>query len=251
MLLKLKMLNEGMYMYVGHYMLDRLKIQSVKEDRVEGEKVVGGGSKVVLIGRTHEVAKFGTALPICLKSLSQEEYWYYFKALAFGSIDPDEHPGLASVGMKIATELKGSFLGANLLGEMLRANPNTQFWCSILSSIRELVQKHLFSLAVHPEDLLERNSPVDFAKVAFVGDQDQGCLVYDLREAGPEQADLPLLTSEEVLMGGEIPVGEKFNVPVWKSRISPYSNYIATYEKQKPQCMVGKKSCLVLREISQ
>ncbi|KAK3118464.1 hypothetical protein QOZ80_9BG0699480 [Eleusine coracana subsp. coracana] len=101
--------------------------------------------------------------------------------------------------MKIATELKGSFLGANLLGEMLRANPNTQFWCSILSSIRELVQKHLFSLAVHPEDLLERNSPVDFAKVAFVGDQGQGCLVYDLREAGPEQVELPLLTSQEVL----------------------------------------------------
>jgi hypothetical protein len=26
-----------------------------------------------------------------MKSLSQEKYWYYFKAHAFGSMDPDEH----------------------------------------------------------------------------------------------------------------------------------------------------------------
>lgn len=35
MLLQLKMLTEGMH--IGHYMLDMLKIQSVEEDRVEGE----------------------------------------------------------------------------------------------------------------------------------------------------------------------------------------------------------------------
>lgn len=207
------------------------------------QKVAGSGSKIVLIGRTQEVAKFGTILPIWLKSLSQEAYWYYFKALAFGSMDPDEHPRLTSSTMQVACELKGSFLGANILGEMLRANPNTQFWRNILSSIRELVQKHLFSSGVHPEEeLLERNTPVDFAKVALVGDQGQGCLVYDLREADTGQGELPLLTSQEVLMGGEILVEEKFDVLLWKSRIPPYNNYIATYERLKPQRMVGKKS---------
>ena len=117
-------------------------------------------------------------MPIWMKSLSQEEYWYYFKALAFGSMDPDEHPKLASLGMQLATELKGSFLGANILGEMLRSNPNARFWHAILSSVRALVQEHMFSVGVHPEDLLERNVPVGFTNVSFVGAQSQGCLVH-------------------------------------------------------------------------
>ncbi|KAK8447290.1 hypothetical protein SEVIR_8G042000v4 [Setaria viridis] len=213
------------------------------------QNVVGAGSKIVLIGRTQEVAKFGTAHPIWMKSLSEEEYWYYFKALAFGSMDPDEHPRLASLGMQLATELKGSFLGANILGEMLRSNPNPQFWHAILSSVRALVQEHLFSSGVHPEDLLERNAPVDFP-MAFVGAHGQRCLVYDLREADPGQDELPLPTSQEVLVGGKVPTEEKFDVLVWKSRIPPYCSFIATYKKQKPQRMVGKRNRLALREAS-
>ncbi|CAM0148222.1 unnamed protein product [Urochloa decumbens] len=213
------------------------------------QNVVDAGSKIVLIGRTQEVAKFGTARPIWMKSLSQEEYWYYFKALAFGSMDPDEHPRLASLGMQLATEMKGSFLGANILGEMLRSNLNPQFWNAILSSVRGLVQEHLFSSGVHPEDLLERNSPVDFP-MALVGAHGQRCLVYDLREASPGQDELPLPTSQEVLTGGKVPAVEKFDVLVWKSRIPPYCSYIATYEKQKPQRMVGKRNRLALRETS-
>lgn len=51
-------------------------------------------------------------------------------------------------------------------------------------------------------------------------------------------------------MGGEIPVEEKFDVLAWKSRIPPYGNYIATFEKQEPQRLVGKKNRLALREMS-
>ncbi|KAG2560253.1 hypothetical protein PVAP13_8KG068651 [Panicum virgatum] len=161
-------------------------------------------------------------------------------------MDPDEHPRLASLGMQLATELKGSFLAANILGEMLRSNPNPQFWHAILASVRALVQEHLFSFGVHPEDLLERNTPVDFPSVAFVGaHQGQRCLVYDLREAGPGQDELPLPSSQEVLMGGKVPVEDKFDVLVWKSRILPYRSYIATFEKQKPPCMVGKRNRLL------
>ncbi|KAG0528862.1 hypothetical protein BDA96_05G049000 [Sorghum bicolor] len=215
------------------------------------QEATGHGSKVLLIGRTQEVAKLGTAMPIWMKSLSQEEYWYYFKALAFGSMDPDEHPKLASLGMQLATELKGSFLGANILGEMLRSNPSAQFWHAILSSVRALVQEHMFSLGVHPEDLLERNVPVGFTNVSLVGAQSQGCLVYDLREADPGQEELPLPTSREVLTGVKVPAEEKFDVLVWKSRIPPYISYVVTYERQKaPRRRVGKKSRLALREVS-
>ncbi|KAL6870734.1 hypothetical protein ACP4OV_014582 [Aristida adscensionis] len=205
------------------------------------QELAFSGSKIILIGRTQEVATFGTAIPIWMKSLSQEAYWYYFKALAFGSMDPDEHPRLASLSMQLAYELKGSFLGANIVGGMLRANPNAQFWRHILSGLRALVQENLLSFGEHPEDLIDRNFPVDHSKLGFLGNEGQGYLVKDLREADPGQSELPLLTTQELLMGGKIPAEEKFDVLVWKSHIPPYCDYIATYVKQKAQCMVGKK----------
>ncbi|KAF0895880.1 hypothetical protein E2562_016603 [Oryza meyeriana var. granulata] len=235
--------SAGKYLFVIEFIWDVdeaawAKFQSYLQN------MAGTGIKVLVIGRTESIAKFGTTQPIRVKRLSEEEYWYYFKALAFGSMDPDEHPKLASLGMQLATEMNGSFLAANLLGELLRDNPNTQFWQSILFSLRELVQKHLSCFGVHPEDLLERNTPVDFTRVAFVGAQVQGCLVYDLREAGPAQSELPKLMSQEVLLGGNIPVEEKFDVMVWKSRIPPYCDYIATFEKQKPQRIIGKRNTI-------
>ncbi|KAF0895885.1 hypothetical protein E2562_016608 [Oryza meyeriana var. granulata] len=96
MLWQLKGLIEGFYL--GYYMLDKIKFQPPEEESIEDENMAGTGIKVVVIGRTESIAKFGTTQPIRVKRLSEEEYWYYFKALAFGSMDPDEHPKLASLG---------------------------------------------------------------------------------------------------------------------------------------------------------
>nr|ALO70053.1 NBS-LRR-like resistance protein [Oryza sativa] len=204
------------------------------------------GIKVVVIGRTEDIAKFGTSQPIRVKRLSEEEYWYYFKALAFGSMDPDEHPKLASLAMQLSTEMNGSFLGATMFGELLRANPNTQFWKRILLFLRELARKHLTSSGLHPEDLFERNIPVDLSRIAVVDGQVQDFMVYDVRVAGPAEGELPKLTSRDILLGGDIPVEDKFDVLVWRSRIPPYCNYIVTYEKQKPRRMVGKRNTIYL-----
>ncbi|EEE51695.1 hypothetical protein OsJ_33062 [Oryza sativa Japonica Group] len=220
----------------------------VNRRRAPRKNMPGTGIKVVVIGTTEDILKFGTAQPIRLKRLSEEEYWYYFKALAFGSMDPDEHPKLASLGMQLATEMRGGFLGATVVGGLLRANPSTQFWQSMLLCIREVAQKHLSSFGVHPEDLLERNAPLDFTRVAFVGAQVQGCLVYDVRVAGPG-SELPKLTSQDLKLGADIPAEDKFDVLVWKSRIPPYSNYIVTYEKQKRRYKVGRRNHQALREI--
>uniref|UniRef100_A0A0D9XPD5 Disease resistance N-terminal domain-containing protein n=1 Tax=Leersia perrieri TaxID=77586 RepID=A0A0D9XPD5_9ORYZ len=233
----------GKYLFVIEFIWD-VDVAAWTKFQSYLQNIPGTEIKVVVIGRTEDIAKFGTSQPIRMKRLSEEEYWYYFKALSFGSMNPDEHPKLASLGMQLATETNGSFLAANILGELLRANPNTQFWQSVLLSLRELVRKHLSCFGVHPEDLLERNTPVDFTRVAFVGAQVQGCMVYDLREADPSQSDLPKLTSREVLSGGNIPVEEKFDVLVWKSLIPPYCDYIATFEKQKPRRMVGKRNTI-------
>ncbi|PNT64137.1 disease resistance protein RGA2 [Brachypodium distachyon] len=145
-------------------------------------KVPSTGTKIVLIGRAEQVANLGTARPIRLKCLSQEEYWYYFKALSFGSMDPDEHPKLVSLGMQLATELNGSLLAANVLGQALRANPNAPFWQKVLLSMKELVRVHMFAFGIHLEFLLERNSPVNFTKLALVGGRSQGYLVYQVAD---------------------------------------------------------------------
>uniref|UniRef100_A0A0E0R4K1 Rx N-terminal domain-containing protein n=1 Tax=Oryza rufipogon TaxID=4529 RepID=A0A0E0R4K1_ORYRU len=229
--------SQGKYLFVIEFIWDVdeaawTKFQSYLQN------MPGTGIKVVVIGTTEDILKFGTAQPIRLKRLSEEEYWYYFKALAFGSMDPDEHPKLASLGMQLATEMRGGFLGATVVGGLLRANPSTQFWQSMLLCIREVAQKHLSSFGVHPEDLLERNAPLDFTRVAFVGAQVQGCLVYDVRVAGPG-SELPKLTSQDLKLGADIPAEDKFDVLVWKSRIPPYSNYIVTYEKQKRRYKEG------------
>jgi hypothetical protein len=237
--------SQGKYLFVIEFIWDVdeaawTKFQSYLQN------MPATGIKVVVIGRTEDIAKFGTSQPIRVKRLSEEEYWYYFKALAFGSMDPDEHPKLASLVMQLATEMNGSFLSATIYGELLRANPNTQFWKRILLFVRELARKHLTSSGLHPDDLFERNIPVDMSRIAVVDGQVQGCLLYDVRVAGPADGELPKLTSRDMLLGCDIPVEDKFDVLVWRSRIPPYCNYIVTYEKRKPRRMVRKRNTIYL-----
>ncbi|KAL5204478.1 hypothetical protein ABZP36_009349 [Zizania latifolia] len=111
----------------------------------------------------------------------------------------------------------------------------------------ELVDNNLSSFDAHPEDLLNRNSPVYFTKVAHVGTKVQGGLVYDLREAGPAECELAKITSRDMILGGDIPDEEKFDVLIWKSRIPPYHGYIATFEKREPGCIVGRGGHLARR----
>ncbi|XP_048531971.1 disease resistance protein RGA2-like [Triticum urartu] len=239
--------GSGKYLFVVDFSWD-VNAAAWENFRSCLQKMPGAGSKIVVIGRTDQVAEMGTAQPIRMKSLPQEEYWYFFKALAFGSMDPDEYPKLASLGMQLATQLNGSFLGANIIGGVLRANPDTKFWCSMLLRIRELVRKH-GSFGIHPVDLFERNIPINFTKLSYVGAKVQGCWAYDLRETGPEQSELPKLTWQQLITGAEIPDDEdKFDVLAWRSRIPPYRDYIVTFEKQKPRRKVSRRNHLAPRK---
>jgi hypothetical protein len=69
------------------------------------------GSKVVIVSRLQEVARFGTVKPIRLDSLSNEEFVYLFKALAFGM--------LACIGLEIARVLRGLLLSGNFLSKKI------------------------------------------------------------------------------------------------------------------------------------
>ncbi|KAF0895884.1 hypothetical protein E2562_016607 [Oryza meyeriana var. granulata] len=134
--------SQGKYLFVIEFIWD---VDEAAWTKFESylQNMAGTGIKVVIISRTEDIAKFGTCQPIRMKRLSQEEYWYFFKAFAFGSMDPDEHPKLASLGLQVANVMNGSFIGATVIGELLRANPNTQFWKRI----------HFMSFHMTSEDL--------------------------------------------------------------------------------------------------
>ncbi|WVZ61565.1 hypothetical protein U9M48_011419 [Paspalum notatum var. saurae] len=65
------------------------------------------GNRVIITSRSDKIAKLGTTGVITLKFPSNEAYWYFFRTLAFGSMDPKQHPRLASVAMEISRMLSG------------------------------------------------------------------------------------------------------------------------------------------------
>ncbi|CAL4966593.1 unnamed protein product [Urochloa decumbens] len=95
----------------------------------------GGGSKLLFTCRDGDVARIGTAEPVVLETLRQEEYWYYFKAFAFGGADPRDHPRVAAVAREISGHLERTFLDARVLGTLLRANFDARFWRKVLDAI--------------------------------------------------------------------------------------------------------------------
>lgn len=112
------------------------------------------GSKVIVTSRSDNILKLGTTGGIRLNFLSQEAYWYFFKVIAFGSTNPDDHPELASIAMEIAEELDSrSFLSANLCGGCLRGNMDSQFWRKILELERNHVVRNIRHFGERPQTL--------------------------------------------------------------------------------------------------
>ncbi|TVU07755.1 hypothetical protein EJB05_41124, partial [Eragrostis curvula] len=93
------------------------------------------GSKLLFTCRDADLGRIGTAEPVVLGHLREEEYWYYFKAFAFGGADPREHPRIAAVAREISEHLERTFLDARVLGTLLRANFDARFWRRVLAAI--------------------------------------------------------------------------------------------------------------------
>ena len=91
-----------------------------------------------------------------LKCLSTEAFWYFFKLLVFGSADPGEHPGLASMAMAMALEARGSFMIAYVMAAMLRADFSRQLWGKVLEMARRHVQENAAVFDEYPDDFKAR-----------------------------------------------------------------------------------------------
>ncbi|XP_020114698.1 putative disease resistance protein RGA3 isoform X1 [Ananas comosus] len=95
----------------------------------------GTGSKIIVTTRLEIVSRMLDAGDsIHLKGLEGDDYWLLFKRHAFRSACADDYPELQEVGWEIAKRLKGSPLGAKVVGGMLNADMNVEKWKNVLRS---------------------------------------------------------------------------------------------------------------------
>ncbi|RLN40653.1 hypothetical protein C2845_PM01G46320 [Panicum miliaceum] len=194
------------------------------------------GSKVIIISRLEEIARFGTVKAIRLRNLSHAEFMYLFKILAFGGTDPENHPQMASTGMEIAKMLQGLLLSVNVLADILRKNQNVQFWLHILKRFRSSVEHNLSLFGEHPKQLVERDRPSDITM--FISPSAAPLHLMPPRgDSNFHNKELSNVTFGDILQGSSTIVPkDEFQILAWQSRIPPFTKFIAN-------CIVDKYRC--------
>ncbi|KAE8804069.1 putative disease resistance protein RGA4 [Hordeum vulgare] len=188
-------------------------------------KRMGKGSKIIIISRIESVSRLGTIRPMHVNSLSLEEYSYLFKALAFGSTNPYDHPQLSSIASELAVLMGGSLVAANVCADIFRNNQNVQFWQHILNKYRNVVANNLSVFHEHPKLLMERDRQVDIAKLVSSTSAPLR-LMPPHCEDDDSTRDLPKVSFGDLIAGSVVPPKEEFELVAWESRIPPYKKYV-------------------------
>jgi len=194
------------------------------------------GSKIVVTSRSDKVVKFGTTPPLTLEYLPHEVYWYFFKTLTFGGMDPEMHPRLMQLAMEIARTQNGSFDGAHITSCLLRGNFDIQFWSKVLSFLRGFIQKHVSKFGEHPLYSLGQNRPTEVGRMVTPSQE----LVISHQYQCSSQEEVPKIRLQDVMYGSVKPHGE-VDVLSWRSQIPPYYSYIATCEIRELRTTAAKR----------
>ncbi|CAL4977051.1 unnamed protein product [Urochloa decumbens] len=205
------------------------------------------GSKIILISRMDRVSSLGTVQALKLTCLlHEEEYWYFFRVLAFGSANPyDHHPDLlASTGKEIAAELGGSLAMAGLITRVLRANLNAQFWGRVLGSIRKSIQTHIHVFGEHP---WVTQSSKRYLTYLYGFSQDSPpifCYNRYKTRSNMQGDTASMITTEDMFTARRVKCGEEFAF-VTQSHVPPYYSYVSKWvvKEHKGVNNVGNK-CL-------
>ncbi|CAL4941134.1 unnamed protein product [Urochloa decumbens] len=196
--------------------------------------LTGKGSKVIIISRLKKLIRFGTVNPIQINSLSQEEYSYLFKVLAFGSANPMEHPRLALVGKELATVFQGSLIMLNVYASVLRNNLNISFWTRMLQLFRVMMHKNLTIFGEHPKTLLEKDgSAVDITGFSLSSLSNTWFrLMLLTAQKDASGGGLPQMSFGDIIAGSKI-LPAKFQL-VWESRLPPHTVICANCTAEMP-----------------
>ncbi|RCV25981.1 hypothetical protein SETIT_5G208500v2 [Setaria italica] len=194
---------------------------------------MGEGTKVIIISRLEKLARFATVKPIHMKLLSQEEYSYLFKVLAFGSANPEDYPQLSSIGNELSTLMGRSCIIGNVLADVLRKNLNTQFWFHVLKRYKGTLENNMLLFGDHPRSIACKDRPIDITKLIYYPAPFQilpphvGCDV--------SATQLPRVTFGDLIVGSAAPPKEMFELMTWESRLPPYSKIVRICVQNKTQ----------------
>jgi hypothetical protein len=198
------------------------------------------GSKFIICSRSDEIARFGTTRPLRVEYPTREAYWYFFKALAFGSANPKEEPRLVATAMEIAECMDSSFIAADTMARMLRANFSVNFWRMAVSWIIRVRQENGFIFGGHPISPWQNRKP---AYIQRINNLNEYCWIFDDYQVFSTQDEAHQeITLQEVLLRDVVPHG-KYDVLVWRSSIPPHSSCIISCEvhNKAPKVSVQNK----------
>ncbi|KAF0926068.1 hypothetical protein E2562_021784 [Oryza meyeriana var. granulata] len=200
---------------------------------------ISAGSKIIITSQSEKIAKLGTTQPLRLKFLSQEAYWYFFKVLALGSSDPEEHPEVASLSTamfngyfdhKLYKSFIGPFIDLSNMARLIQASVYDGSYLSLRERLRGKETKSHLLLKRDPGD-----SGVE-SKCVFIPKTDGTvhyyCEIYNhcrVGRAHEEEDEAHKIDMQDLLSGRAAPNG-KFDLVLWRSHLPPYYSYIYSSE---------------------
>lgn len=215
------------------------------------------GSKIIITSQSESIVNFGTTHALNLKFLSREAYWYYFKALVFGSADPEEKPKLASIAMEIFDEyfdqevykaFAGPFIYLNKTALGLKSSVNVQNWNMILSCFKDNRRQNEPESSKSLSGFRMNNDHIFLRRIA---DSTQYCVVHNHDRIAFTKEEAPKITLHDILDGTRNfrPQG-KFDIVVWESHLPPYYKYIYSCQILEFGCKVTRNKQGQKRKIS-
>ncbi|EMS68600.1 hypothetical protein TRIUR3_15521 [Triticum urartu] len=176
---------------------------------------MGRGRKIIIISKLERLARFGSVKPIFLSLLTDDKLRYLFKKLAFGSVDPAEHPRLVQIVdefAKVLQNMEGSIVATNLYADVLRKNLNVQFWRCILDKGRRYANRnHKAVQQGHPLDI------TDFALCPL-------SMTHHITDVSIKE-ESPSVTLGKILADPSVRPKGDFTLITWESRIPPHKSF--------------------------
>ncbi|KAM3373324.1 hypothetical protein ACQJBY_019999 [Aegilops geniculata] len=185
---------------------------------------IGRGSKIIIVSRIKSLARFGSVKPIFLSALSHDELRYLFKIMAFGSVDPTEHPRLLQLAdefAKVLHSMQSSLVEVTVFADALRRSLHVQSWCCILDKGVRFLKRNLSMYGMQPRiALLEQGHPVDITDVTSHPHSMAPFTTNASIEKPPSVTAAELLTDPSVRPKGD------FILILWESRIPPHESFV-------------------------
>ncbi|XBI97615.1 hypothetical protein VPH35_017952 [Triticum aestivum] len=205
---------------------------------------MGRGSKMIIVSKLKRIARFGTVKPILLSALSHDELTYLFKALAFGSVEPAEHPRLVQIANEFATVIHSSqisLVATNMFTDVLRSNLDIQFWHCILHKAARMVKRNRSIYGVNPTMRIEQGHPVDITDIAL-----HPLSMKPYSDNISIKTELPSGTFGELITDPSVRPKGDFTLIAWESRIAPHKsfpNYVTSHAQDTHQssALPGRK----------